>query len=249
VSISVVVLTLNEEDRISRCLKSVSWADEIIVVDSFSSDATADLASKFTDNILFRKFDSFSAQRSFAVEQAKGDWVFFLDADEVVSEGFEKEVRDIVNDSSCCAYRVDRLEFFMGDFICHGGFGLGQHNHHIRLWRKGSGFFVGDVHEKLVVNGDVGRMKSHILHYSNEGSISGFIQKIDKYTSMELSDSLDVYSGGDCSLHLSPLKRFFGRLFWFGGYKDGVRGLIYFSLFFFYDFVSCAKKFEKKMRK
>lgn len=245
--ISAIVLTKNEEKKIRSCLKSIQWVDEIILVDSCSDDATAEIAEEMNAKVFKRPFTNFSDQRNFAIEQCSGDWIFYLDADEILSEGFEAEMRAIdKNDTALWAYRVDRLEYFMGDFIYYGGFGLGQHNHHLRVWRNGSLRFVGDVHEKIQTPVQTGRLKSYIFHYSNEGDVTGFLVKLNKYTSMEVVDSYGFHSR-NCTLIWGPLKRLIARYFLWGGYKDGLRGLIFMGLHFFYDFISCAKKYELKI--
>lgn len=248
--ISAIVLTKNEELNIEQCLKSITWVDEIIVIDSESTDRTVEIAQNNEAKVYIHKFRNFSDQRNFAIEKCAGDWIFYLDADERPSDGFEAELRAIeMNEvSKVISFRIDRLEYFMSGFVRHGGFGLGQHNHHLRFWRKGALMFYGDVHEKIRTTEPSGKLKSHILHYSNEGNVAGFISKLNSYTTMEANEFHRV--SGDLesqSLLWSPLKKFLGRYFVLGGYKDGVRGFIFIFLHLFYDFVSCAKKLEKRV--
>lgn len=247
--ISAIVITKNEELNIEECLKSIRWADEIIVVDSKSTDQTIAIAANLNATVYIRDFTNFSDQRNYAIGKCAGDWIFFLDADERVAGDFEKEVREIEKDSalSPTAYRVDRLEYFMGKFIRHGGFGRGQHNHHIRFWKSGKLTFSGNVHEKLTTSGEVGRLSSVIEHYSNEGNVSGFIRKLNLYTDMEAAAWAVDGAISKFTLITRPVKNFANRYIRLKGYKDGLRGLIYFLLLAFYDFVSCAKKIEKSI--
>ncbi len=247
--ISVIVLTKDEETNIEKCLKSVLWADEIIVVDSKSADRTIKIAENLNAKVYVRDFTNFSDQRNYAIQKCTGDWIFFLDADERVTGDFEKEVREIEKAavSDFTAYRVDRLEYFMGDFIRHGGFGRGQHNCHIRFWKAGQLEFLGNVHEKAVTSGKVGRISGIIEHYSNEGNISGFIRKLNFYTDIESASWTNKQLIGKFALIGRPAKNFLNRYFMMKGYKDGLRGLVYFLLLALYEFVSCAKKIEKSM--
>ncbi len=247
--ISAIVLTKNEESNIEECLKTIRWADEIVVVDSKSTDRTIAIAENLNAKVYVRDFTNFSDQRNYAIGKCTGDWIFFLDADERVTGDFENEVREIEKISALAptAYRVDRLEYFMGEFIRHGGFGRGQHNNHIRFWKSGTLTFSGDVHEKVATTGEVGRINSVIEHYSNEGNISGFIRKLNFYTDMEAAVWVADGAIGKFTLIARPVKNFANRYIRLRGYKDGLRGLVYLLLLAFYDFVSCAKKIEKSI--
>ena len=121
--ITVNIICSNEEKNIEACLKSASWADEIVVVDGESKDRTAEIAKRFTDKVLVNKWQGYAKQRQFALDNSTGDWVLVLDADERCSDGLKEEALAIANDASCpySGFRVPRKNFFLGKWIKHGG--------------------------------------------------------------------------------------------------------------------------------
>ena len=122
VRLSVVVVTLNEEDRIRACLESVAWADELIVVDAESYDKTAAIARELTDQVFVRPWPGFAAQKNFALTHARGDWILSLDADEVVSVPLREEITAIVERGGVhTGYAIPRRNVFWGRWIRHGG--------------------------------------------------------------------------------------------------------------------------------
>lgn len=223
-TVSVTVITRNEAARIARCLESVGWADERIVVDSESTDGTADVCRPLATKILVREFDTFDRQKNFALDQATGDWILSLDADEVVSPALAAEVRALIarDGDGCDGFLVRRENHVGGRPVRH----LWGHDALVRLVRRGHGRFRGDVHEKLEADGLVGTLREPLLHF-NSTDLREWIAKNRHY--VELEAGLRYRRGERFRLDralLAPPRVFFFRYVALGGYKDGAIGLV-----------------------
>lgn len=158
--ISACIITLNEEDNISRCLASLKFADEIIVLDSGSSDRTTELAKSFGAKIVRREFDDYVSQKNHVVSLAKNSWILSVDADEEISAKLENEIREILGgrEPEEDGFLIPRLTMYMGKWIRHGGW---YPNYRVRLFKKSKGRFVGGkVHESVRLEGKKGIKKS-----------------------------------------------------------------------------------------
>ena len=175
--VSVVVITLNEEERLRACLESVAWADELIVVDAESQDKTVQIAREFTDHVFVRAWTGFAEQKNFALEQATGDWVLSLDADEEVSRELRAEVEALLAGRPVArGYRVPRRNIFWGRWIRHGGL---YPDWQLRLFRRGCGRFgARDVHESAQVEGPVGRLRGPLVHRSYR-DVADFLERAE----------------------------------------------------------------------
>ena len=163
-SISVVVITKNEETNIERCLASVAWADEIVVVDSGSTDRTAEIARRFTQRVYDEPWRGFGAQKNLALSYATSDWVLSLDADEWVSESLREELKAAAGSASFEAWRLPRRSSFCGKFLKHSGW---WPDYVTRFIRRGKARFSDDrVHERIIVDGRTGTLKAPLLHES-----------------------------------------------------------------------------------
>ena len=152
--ITAIIPTLNEEIHIEEAIKSLSFADEIIVIDSFSKDDTVALAEKHNVKIIKRKFDDFSSQKNFAIEHAKYSWIYILDADERVTSEVEKEILEAVkNPKDCVGFYVRRTFYFCNKRVNYSGF---QRDKVIRLFLKEHCKYTGLVHEKINTKGNLG---------------------------------------------------------------------------------------------
>jgi len=192
-NLSVTIITHNEEQNILRCLDSVkSFADEIVVVDSMSTDRTTQICREFGCKVFSREFDGYGTQKQFAADRATNDWVLSIDADEIVSEELQHEINQLFHDPPKSEFRNPKSEFphpayqipfslyFMGRLLKHGGVG---NEFHIRLFnRTKGGFTTIPVHEGIEVKGSVGILNGRIIHYSYR-NISHHIEKINTYTS------------------------------------------------------------------
>jgi glycosyltransferase involved in cell wall biosynthesis len=241
--ISAVFITLNEEKRIAKALGAGSWDDEIVVIDSGSTDHTVDEARRHGAKVFQRKFDDFASQKNFALEKAAQEWVLFLDADEIVTGELHKEAAEAVNTEAFNGYMIPRTNVIFGRAMRYGGH---QGDSHLRLFRKGAAHFEGAIHEKVLVKGHVGRLESPIMHYSTE-TVNEYLAKLELYTDLEAH--LLLKSGRKVPVRdmaLKPLLKFIKQYFLQGGFLDGVEGFMFYRLSMFYLFVKYAKYFELK---
>lgn len=245
--LSAVVITLNEERHLRRCLESVAWADEIVVVDAESQDKTVQVAREFSDRVIVRPWAGFTAQKNFALEQAAGDWIFSLDADEEAAPELREEIMALVTDARAAdGYAVRRQNMFLGRVIRHGGL---YPDWQIRLFRRGRARF-GEraVHESVTVEGPVGRLQGHLVHRSYEG-VADFIDRANRYSSLAAEQMVREgrrVRAGD--LLLRPLGRFLSMYVVKRGFLDGRRGLLLATLYAYYVFMRSAKLWEGTRR-
>ena len=247
-SLSVVVVTLNEEERIRACLESVAWADEVIVVDAESHDKTAAIARELTDHVFVRPWPGFAAQKNFGIDQAHGEWILSLDADEVVSPALREEIQaELAAAGRHQGYSVPRRNVFWDRWVRHGGL---YPDWQLRLFRRGRGRFVARaVHESVVVDGSVGRLRGHLEHRSYR-DVADFLERTDRYTTLAAEDWLAEGRGVRPfrDLVVRPLGRFFGMYVWRGGFLDGWRGFLLAVLYGYYVFMRSAKIWERARR-
>ncbi len=235
-ALSAVLIVLNEEKNIEACLKTLSFADEIVVVDSGSSDRTYELAKAFTEKVYQRKFDDFSSQKNFGAGKANSEWVFSIDADERVSIQLAEEIkRTVSNDSNTAAYTVKRKTKLFGKTLNYSGL---QADRPVRLFKKGRAHFEQPVHERLQVNGKTGALKETLEHASFQ-TLSEYLNRLQFYTSLETA------GGASTGFFARPLYRFFSLYLFRQGFRDGLEGFIYCALSGYYEFIRRAKLWEK----
>jgi len=226
VTISVCIICFNEETNIRRCLESSKWADEIIVVDSMSQDRTVEIAREFTDKVYQRAWPGYVEQKNFALSRAKGDWILSIDADEEIGQGLQGEIREETEKKDAKdGYRMPRLSFYQGRWIKHSGF---YPDRQLRLFRRERGHWTGRrVHEKVLIQGQVGTLENDLLHYPYRGIISGQIWTVDKFTDLLAED---MYEEGNrlnpLLLLLRPPLKFIEVYFFKLGLLDGLAGFI-----------------------
>lgn len=218
-TLSVIIPTYNEIDYINDALKSVDFANEIIVIDSFSSDGTKEIALEHGCKVLERKFDNFSNQKNHAISYATGDWILFIDADERVSQKLKNEILSEIEKNSHSGYKLRFPHFYMNRFLYH------KVDKVLRLVKNKNVKFSGDVHEKLQVEGSIGSLNNFMIHYTYKG-LFHLIQKKDSYAWFQANTSLK--KGKKATIfHLlfKPLYRFFSSYILKRGFLDGVPGL------------------------
>jgi glycosyltransferase involved in cell wall biosynthesis len=246
--LSVVVVTLNEGDRLRACLESVAWADELIVVDAESQDKTAAVARELTDHVFVRPWPGFAAQKNFGLEQARGDWILSLDADELVSPALREEITAIVRDGGAhVGYSVPRRNVFWGRWIRHGGL---YPDWQLRLFQRGRGRFAErSVHESVTVDGSVGRLRGHLEHRSYR-DVADFLERADRYSTLAADEWRAA--GRPCRPLLDlvgrPLARFVGMYVGRAGFLDGWRGFLLAVLYGYYVLLRSAKVWERMKR-
>ncbi len=185
--LSVTIITLNEEKRLETCLESVRWADEIVIVDSFSSDRTIEIAKKFGCKIFQKNFEGFGNLKNYAVSQASNTWVLNIDADERVSEGLEREIEEVLQDPKYDGYYIPRKCFVGKKWIKYAG---QWPDYQLRLFRKDRGGFQDRlVHERVMVRGDTACLRNPIIH-RNYDSWHHYFVKSNFYSTKEAQELL-----------------------------------------------------------
>jgi len=243
-TLSVVVITHNEEEKITRCLGPVRWADDIVVVDSFSTDRTLEIAKPFTDRVYQRKWSGFADQRNFGMKQAHGDWILFLDADEYVTQSLADRIRTLLRDGGAYqAYKVHRIEHFLRFPIRHGTL---NPSYQPRLMRKGMGYWTGGAHAHIEVygQGDLGLIHEDLFHDSHN-TLYDFIERINRYTSTDAQER--VLAGqrvGRIRMVLSPLGMAWKCFIVKRGYRDGFPGLLFSLCMGLYSFMRLIKVWQ-----
>ncbi len=227
VSISVVIITLNEEKNIGRCLDSVSGvADDIVVVDSFSTDRTEEISLQKGARFIQNKFEGHIEQQQFALKQAKYDIVLALDADEALSETLKKEILKVKQDWKIDGYYMNRLTNYCGKWIRYSGW---YPDKKLRLWnrKKGSWSGINPHYEVLMLkNSKIGHLKGDLLHYSYY-SIDEHIKQMNYFTSIMAKDYLEKGKKGSLlKIIFSPIFKFLKSYFAQLGILDGFAGLI-----------------------
>lgn len=222
--ISAIIPTLNEEIHIAEAIKSVSFADEIIVIDSFSEDKTIEIAEKLNVKIIKRKFDDFSSQKNFAINQASHDWIYILDADERVTKEVKKEIVSAVKDpKGFVGFYLRRTFYFSGKKVNYSGF---QRDKVIRLFLKEHCKYSGLVHEKIISNGKIGFFKNKIDHFSYR-NYDHYISKLNHYATIRAEELHD--NGEKVNIYhvmVKPGARFFIHYFIRLGFLDGFTGFL-----------------------
>ncbi len=178
--LSVIIITKNEEANIRACLESVAWADEIVVVDSNSSDGTVDICKEFGAHVYAHDWPGFGAQKNRALGYATGDWILSIDADERVTPPLRAEIEAAVNEPHHhAAFRMPRLSSFCGRYMRHSGW---YPDHVARLFRRGQAEFSDDmVHERLMVTGLTGTMRHHLIHDTFH-DLESLLSKVNQYS-------------------------------------------------------------------
>ncbi len=237
--LSVIIVALNAAQQIAACLESVAFADEIVVVDSGSKDATLDIAHKHGARLIHQDWLGFGPQKQFAVTQASHDWVLCLDCDERISEGLRQSIESVLVNPEYQAYQMPRCNRFMGRWLRHGE---GYPDWSLRLFdRHVAGWSEDSVHEKVLTAVAVGKLKGDLLHESAE-SLDTYLEKQNRYTTLQAKKMAE--QGRRASLLqmlFSPVLRFIKFYFIRLGFLDGLPGLVHTSIGCFNSFIKYAK--------
>lgn len=237
--LSVVLITKNEEENIERCLRSVEdIADEIVVVDSGSTDNTIKIAEKYDAKTYYREFDNFAAQRNYSLKKAAGDWILSMDADETITPELSNEILTSINNPKFDAFLIPRKNIIFGKEIKYSRW---SPDSHIWLFRNSKAEFTGNVHEEVHVNGDIGTLINAKIHYSHK-TISDFISMLNSYTDIE-SEKVKFSVWGAMYY---PVRSFVGRYILKQGFRDGWRGFFLSYLMAIYRFTTYIKAWEKQ---
>lgn len=245
-TISVVVSAYNEELSLARCLSSVSWADEIIVVDNSSSDATAAIARKYTKKV-FRQTNHLmlNINKNYGFSKATGDYILNLDADEEVPRELAGEIRSVVkNRPDIAGFWIARKNMLFGKWIQHG---LWWPDKQLRLFARGKGRFPEKhIHEYIEIVGKTEELKEPYIHH-NYDTVSQYLTKLARCTTSEaLALTETNYQVAWFDALRFPLSDFLKTYFAQEGYKDGLHGIVLSLFQAFYSFVVFAKLWEKE---
>ena len=244
--ISVIIITKDEEKNITDCLKSVKWADEIIVVDAESTDKTIELAKRFTEKVYTKKWEGYVPQKKYALSLARNDLVLSLDADERITQELKNELINITSDEFA-GYKIRRKNFLLNKEITSCGWG---NDYQLRFFLKQKTDLTDRlVHEGFTVNGKIGKLKNPMLHYTFS-SFSNYFDKINCYTSLKAEELFKQKKKvGGWTIISHTISAFFLFYITKRGFKDGVYGLIISLLHSVSTMLNYIKLWELQNRK
>jgi glycosyltransferase involved in cell wall biosynthesis len=224
VPVTATVITVNEAANIQAALESLSWADEIVVVDSESTDDTVSIARKFTERVIVRPWPGYIAQKNFAAAQAAHDWIFSLDADERVSPALAAEIAGVMSGPTAAGYRVPRVTFHLGRWIRSTDW---YPDYQLRLYDRRRARWTGKyVHESVTPDGAVIDLHGELLHYAYR-DLAHHFQTMDRYTTLAAKQMFEEgRRAGFLELAVHPPAAFLRNYVLRGGFRDGVPGLI-----------------------
>lgn len=220
-TITAAMIVLNEEHNLKSLLPRLDWVDEIVLVDGGSCDGTVELARAHGCRVFHRRFDSFARQRNYAIQQATGDWVLSLDADEQPTPRLVAEIRQQIGDGRYAGFHVPIRSTIFGYRVRYSGT---QDDRPVRLVRRDAAFWQGDVHEVLRVSGRVGRLENWLEHRTMP-NLDSFLSKVDRYTQLEAEARVAAGRRPVCGARwFRPVREVFRRLVWKQGILDGPGG-------------------------
>jgi glycosyltransferase involved in cell wall biosynthesis len=229
-TLSVAIVSLNEEANLGRTLESVKWADEIVVVDSGSTDRTCEIARQFGAKVIVEPWRGYVAQKQYAIELCSKDWVLLLDADEEVSPGLAEEIRAaIASPNAASGYKLPRKNLFLGRWIRHGGF---YPDPKLRLFRLGQGFVTGhDPHDRCELKAEfpqkTTQFENALIHYTYP-TLTLYLGHMNRYSSLgaQLAVAKGYRNFSFAAIVLRPLATFVYNYFFRLGFLDGREGLL-----------------------
>lgn len=238
-----MIVCMNEEDNIRACLASVSWCDEIVVVDARSADRTREIVREFTDRIYVRDWPGYREQKQFALDQARLEWVLNLDADERVSPELRTEIQRELADGApgIDGFYVPRLVYYLGRWWYRGGW---YPDYRVRLFRRCKATWGGvNPHEKVLVQGRTRRLSGSLLHFTY-ADVSQHLATVNRLTDISAVETLKQRGVNKRGLFLRPAWRFFRSLIVDRGILEGWPGVFVAATAGFYVFLKYAKALE-----
>jgi glycosyltransferase involved in cell wall biosynthesis len=222
--VSACIVTFNEEKMIEDCLKSLSWVDEIIILDGYSTDGTVEIARKYTDKVeLITNQYNPEINKNICIKRAVNDWVFVIDADERVSNNLKDEIMSLGSlEEGIVGFEIPMKNFWRNTWLQYGGF---YPKSHIRLFNKRYVRYKAEtVHNGLIIDGNIGKLNHHMLHYAFQ-DVFECIEKMNKYSEVESDNMLkNNVNGYYRKMFFVPLKYFIKTFIVKKGYKDGFAG-------------------------
>jgi glycosyltransferase involved in cell wall biosynthesis len=226
-TLSVAIITQNEEANLERTLTAAGWADEIVIVDSGSTDHTQEIARKFHAKLFEEQWRGFAAQKNSALRKCSSDWILSLDADEVISELLASEIQELLKiEPAADGYMIPRRNLFLGRWIRHGGF---YPDPKLRLFRRGSAEFESRaVHEKIQFTGNSGRLRGDLVHNAYP-TLAVYLEHMDRYSTLGAGGAPSQSRGIVAFISnvvLNPAATFFYNYLLRLGFLDGREGLL-----------------------
>jgi len=244
--LTIIVPTRNEEHNIRECLESASFADELIVCDSFSTDRTPQIALEYTPNVVQHEYVHSAAQKNWIIPQAASEWVLILDADERITPELRTAIQNAIGQNRFDGFRIARRTHFLGKLIRHCGWG---HDHPLRLFRRDNGRYQDRaVHANVILQGRLGAIREHLVHYTDR-DLRNWFEKFDRYSSLAAAD---MFRRGIRTrwwhLLFKPPARFFNMYILKLGFLDGFHGLLLCALASMSPVARYAKLWEMNRR-
>jgi len=247
-SISAIVLAKNEQINIGKCLESLTWCDEIIIIDDESSDETLKIAKKYKATIYIHPLDgNFSAQRNFGLSKAKNEWVLFVDSDEIVSDALAFEIPNAIgltdqNSRNFNGFYIKRTDFMWGKQLKHGEATIKL----LRLGRKEAGIWKGMTHEVWQIRSPIGNLVNPIFHFPHK-NLTEFLKKINFYTDIRAKELREKnIRSSFWAILLYPSGKFIVNYIFKKGFMDGIHGLIFAIIMSFHSFLVRGKLWLKR---
>jgi glycosyltransferase involved in cell wall biosynthesis len=243
--LSVYIICYNNEDKIKDCLESVKWAEDIVVLDSFSTDKTVEICRQYTDRIYQEKFNGFGKLRNAALSYTKYDWILSVDTDERVTEDLKNEIFTLLDKGpGADAYYVPRKTFFLDKWIKHCGWYPDYRQP--QFFNKNKMKYKDQlVHESYELDGKVGYMKEHVIQYPFF-SLDQYLVKMDRYSSLRAKEMHEKgIKFNIFNLIVNPLAMFFRMYVQKAGFMDGKEGFMLSLLYSYYTMIKYIKLWEK----
>lgn len=245
-AVSAIVITYNEEQNIGPCLESLKWCDELIVIDSESTDRTVEISRGFNAIVKSVKDLPYGEKRNAGIDMASSDWILWIDADERITPGLQKEITELISADKQPyeAYLVNRKSFFINKFIKHCGW---YPDYTLRLFKRSSGIRFNSllVHESAVYSGQKGRLKNDLLHYTDM-DFEHYLKKLNHYTTLSAEELLKKgKKAGFSDIIFRPAFTFFKMYFLKLGILDGFMGLVLCTLSSIHVCVKYSKLYLK----
>lgn len=244
--ITAVLIARNEESRISAWIDQMSWCNEILVIDNASTDSTADIASQRGARVMSLESSDFSHLRNYVMQQAKSEWIVYVDGDEIVPASLIEEIKSACVSNTSSAYRLRREDIFWGSALHHGEVRVAFKKGIIRLVKKDSGEWKGAVHEEFSLkNGTEETLQTPLIHFAHDG-MSDFLHAINRYSTIR-ADEL-ISKGVHASVFdilVRPFVKFIYTYFILMGFRDGAGGFVYSFMMSFHAFLVRSKMYLK----
>jgi glycosyltransferase involved in cell wall biosynthesis len=243
--LSVVITTLNEENNMRGCLESIKWVDEIVIIDSGSSDRTVEICKEYTDKVFQAKL-GFADAFNLGIRKTRGEWILPLGADERVTTDLRREIEIAIRDHKYDGYFIPRKNIVLGKWIKGARW---YPAYQLRLFKRGKGYFSDrEVHESIILHGKKGKLNNPLIHLCVPTVMTAW-KKYDLYTTLEVRQKVkEGEKFSVCKFLSYPFMQFIYRFFLEGGFRDGCHGFFVSMNYAFYEFIEQAKFWEYTLK-